>query len=641
MPRTGATRRNSDGPLQALIGRVQGIGATPTAATGAPDGRLTDQAIVSLGLHNQPFRPPGGQIPYFFNAQLESLLDELETCVGNAESLVILEGEEESGKTCTIAQLMERFYDGGHVFLVRAGQGVGAESILRSMLSAYRSTTPQTLAECTQQLADHLADHGDLGAASVLTVEDVDRMQGSELQLLLQEIDTINSQLDEPLSVLFSSAEPAESILEGIHSVHTANGQVDAFTMPRLDADETASYIATRLAAAGYEDALPLDERELQVVSHSSNGLPGYVDRAAAHALNAKFNRQQLHALMAPSQWWRATRRHLRWVMAGLAMLILGLALGAWNAQPKNTSDTLVKSLPIPTSPGAGAVPEAPSSTVVGQSESEALELKSAQTRVEPVPETAAPASVSTDTTSATNQALETAASEASETPAAAASVAADTTDSAIAQGNTNSTSTIAAVDTAEVNTDPVKSVTENTVVSATASAESDDVATSATVQSTESTATQVADATEESQSVAVATESEAPASTSTQVATASTDTATPETAAATRQPDNSVLGGVISGAKWIERRDPDRFTVQLLAGADEAGLRLHARKHDMASLSAIYRTLRNGQPWFALVHGDFESSAEAREAVASMPEIWQQNSPWIRKFDDVQKAIN
>ncbi|MEM6984977.1 MAG: SPOR domain-containing protein, partial [Pseudomonadota bacterium] len=105
-------------------------------------------------------------------------------------------------------------------------------------------------------------------------------------------------------------------------------------------------------------------------------------------------------------------------------------------------------------------------------------------------------------------------------------------------------------------------------------------------------------------------------------------------------QPVNSILGGVISGEKWIQRRDPDRFTVQLLAGADEAALRLYARRNGMTSLSAIYRTLRNGNPWFALVHGDFESSGAAREAVATLPEVWQENSPWIRKFDDVQKAI-
>ena len=137
MPRTGATRRQGNSPLQALFSRVQRSFRTDRSAVDAPDGRLTDRAIGALGLHNQPFCAPGGQTPYFYNDQLATLLDELETCVGNAETLVILEGADESGKTCTIAQLLERFYDSGHVFLTRAGSGVSAESIVRSMLNAF------------------------------------------------------------------------------------------------------------------------------------------------------------------------------------------------------------------------------------------------------------------------------------------------------------------------------------------------------------------------------------------------------------------------------------------------------------------------------------------------------------------------
>ena len=237
MPRTGATRRQSTGPLHALYSWIQHSQSAERSSSDPPDGRLTDRAINSLGLHNQPFSAPGGQIPYFYNDQLATLLDELEACLGSAETLVILEGADESGKTCTVAQLLERFYDSGHVFLTRAGAGVSAESIVRSMLSAYRSTTPQTLAECTEQLTGFLAEHADLGAASVLVVEDIDRMSATEMQALLNEIDCINSQIDEPVSVLFSSAEPAEALLDGLHSHHIDTGQVDAFTMPNAESD--------------------------------------------------------------------------------------------------------------------------------------------------------------------------------------------------------------------------------------------------------------------------------------------------------------------------------------------------------------------------------------------------------------------
>lgn len=561
MPRTGATRRHTGGPLQALFNRIQAGASKPQSSTDAPDGRLTDRAILSLGLHNQPFRAPGGQIPYFYNDALATLLDELETCVGHAETLVILEGTNESGKTCTIAQLLERFYDGGHVFLTRAGAGVSADAVIRSMLSAYRSTTPQTLAECTEQLVDHLADNADLGATSVLVVEDVDRMPVAEMQALLQEIDCINAQLAEPISVLFSSAEPAEALLEGVHSQHIEAGQVDAFTVPRLDADETASYIATRLASAGYDDALPLDERELRVVAHSSNGLPGYIDRAAAQALNTAFNRQQWHALMMPGQWWRATRRNLRWVLAGLTMLVIGLALGAWNAQPRQQSDTLVKSLPLPINPGANAVAEAPTGAEPIAAD-DALEIRTAESRVEPVP---IEAQTRTTTPVADTDAAATAAADTS-TPADPARTSVEDTAAATTTAKpTEERVTTAVAETTAASDTGTVIATESTAAEASTVA---DVPTAAAAPAAAATAaaTPTTDETETASASAQADEPAAPqaaapaAASDTPRTAASVDPA-PTAATTPSQPiNNSILGGVISGEKWIQRRDPDQI---------------------------------------------------------------------------------
>ncbi len=623
MARTGATRRNETGPLHTLFSRLQSYSQFGTDSTQAPDGRLTDSVIDALNLTDQPFRPPGGSVPYFYNDQLEALLDELETCVGAAETLVVLEGAPESGKTCTVAQLLERFYDGGHVFLSRGGPAISAESIIRSMLSAYRATTPQTLSECTDQLVDHIASHADLGATVILVVEDAERMASTELQQLLTEIDKLNSHTSEPISVLLSSTDTAENLLSGVRSEHTQSGRVDAFTLPRLDANETASYIATRLAAAGHEGDLPLDERELQVLSQNSNGLPGYVDRNAARVLNQRINRQRFQAILAPAQWWRATRQHLRWVVIGLTMLTLGLAIGSWNAEPSAIqSDTVIKPLSLPT--------DSPVEPIADANTASESTIRTAETRVEPVPE---PVPVAEPT--ATSEPITPASEAVVETAQANTATTADTTETVdatvITDADTNTQLQLdAAVDTAAVETASVDTATVDTAAVETAAVDSSPVETVA------------ADAA----NTAASTEPAATESNTDQQTAASTDSATVADAAtqSTTNPEppiNDVLSGVISGEKWIARRDPNRFTVQLLAGADEAALRLYARRNGMTSMSAIYRTLRNGQPWFALVHGDFASAADARTAVATLPEVWQQNSPWIRKFDDVQKVIN
>lgn len=639
MPRTGATRRQGDSFSQAFLSRIQQGFRSNHTTFGTPDGRLTDRTISALGLTSQPFGPPGGQTPYFYNESLSNLLEELESCLGHAETLVILEGADESGKTCTVAQLMERFYDSGHVFLTRAAVGVRADSIVRSMLSAYRSTTPKTLSECTEQLIHHFAEHAELGATCVLVVEDIDRMAVAEVQALLAEIDQINSAIDEPLGVLFSSAEPAEALLENVQSRQINDGHVDAFAMPKLDVNEAASYIATRLAAAGYDGELPFDEREMRVISHSSNGLPGHVDRAAAHALDNQFNRAQFRALLLPAQWWRATSRRLSWVLAGLTMLILGLALGAWDAQPDTSGETLVKRLPLPDSLGAGAVAEAPTA-IEARAATQTPELKTAQSRVEPIPLDTSPQATATETVASTDASDSVAGVAIAEQANEPATTAAEDDQSAlIAAAPIDDTAT---ADATAADTPTVEPI-DSSVAPETAQAEAVDEVVAAPSES-------IATNTEAPDTVRVAQASE-DANTPVAANTTPSDQADPSpgqradagTAAEALtppQPSGDILGGVISGEQWIQRREPDRFTIQLLAGDNETALRTHATKHGMTSMSAVYRTLRNGQPWFALVHGEFVDSASAREAVASLPELWQENSPWIRKFGDIQRVM-
>ncbi|MGB0867916.1 MAG: SPOR domain-containing protein, partial [Granulosicoccaceae bacterium] len=114
----------------------------------------------------------------------------------------------------------------------------------------------------------------------------------------------------------------------------------------------------------------------------------------------------------------------------------------------------------------------------------------------------------------------------------------------------------------------------------------------------------------------------------------------TPAPTVTAPDPDDFVAG-VISGHQWIKRRDPKRFTAQMSAGWNERDLRLFATSNGMTNKTAIYRTERDGKGWFSLVHGDFASPAEAREAIAKLPEVWRKNEPWIRSFASVQKLIN
>ena len=53
-----------------------------------------------------------------------------------------------------------------------------------------------------------------------------------------------------------------------------------------------------------------------------------------------------------------------------------------------------------------------------------------------------------------------------------------------------------------------------------------------------------------------------------------------------------------------------------------------------------IYRTQRNGSPWYVLLYGDFSDRAAAERQLAEMPVAFDQFSPWIKSFSLIRQEL-
>ncbi|WP_254918352.1 SPOR domain-containing protein [Zobellella denitrificans] len=84
----------------------------------------------------------------------------------------------------------------------------------------------------------------------------------------------------------------------------------------------------------------------------------------------------------------------------------------------------------------------------------------------------------------------------------------------------------------------------------------------------------------------------------------------------------------------------PARSPVQQGAGRDRAVLERLATRHTLAPAWIYPRTI-NGQPWFVLVFGDFETPEQARRAIGSLPAELRAAKPWPKPFGQVQKEAN
>lgn len=78
-------------------------------------------------------------------------------------------------------------------------------------------------------------------------------------------------------------------------------------------------------------------------------------------------------------------------------------------------------------------------------------------------------------------------------------------------------------------------------------------------------------------------------------------------------------------------------YTLQLSSASRPDTLNAWAKKQNLSSYH-VYKTTRNGQPWYVLVSGAYATPAEAKRAVASLPAEVQAKNPWVKPVSQVKK---
>ncbi|PIJ51206.1 cell division protein DamX [Erwinia sp. OLTSP20] len=78
-------------------------------------------------------------------------------------------------------------------------------------------------------------------------------------------------------------------------------------------------------------------------------------------------------------------------------------------------------------------------------------------------------------------------------------------------------------------------------------------------------------------------------------------------------------------------------YTLQLSGASQQESLNSWAKKQNLSNYH-VYKTSRNGQPWYVLVTGSYATAAEAKRAVASLPAAVRAQNPWVKPLSQVKK---
>ena len=82
-----------------------------------------------------------------------------------------------------------------------------------------------------------------------------------------------------------------------------------------------------------------------------------------------------------------------------------------------------------------------------------------------------------------------------------------------------------------------------------------------------------------------------------------------------------------------------DFFAVQLVAVSSKEALETYANTHQLSGMSAA-RVYANGQLYFVLLLGVYETRERAEQAIASLQGPLAELEPWIRSVGSLQDAM-
>lgn len=99
-------------------------------------------------------------------------------------------------------------------------------------------------------------------------------------------------------------------------------------------------------------------------------------------------------------------------------------------------------------------------------------------------------------------------------------------------------------------------------------------------------------------------------------------------------------LTGIQLNHLWVENRDKNHFTLQLLGVSTEESARNFLLKHKVVKPLYFFQNKRNGGKWFSVIYGDFESKEVAYEKAKKLPLSLAKLKPWVRQFEAIQGDV-
>jgi len=244
--------------------------------------------LVEYGFLQAPFGNVIDDNMYYADPGQKQRLDLVLHLTQFSQDVLILTGEEGSGKTTLAYQFLEQAHSSWKTCLISIGKTTGAIQLWRQIGDCFQlPIQSQILEQMIDEVKDHLHVRLSEPGPHILLVDDAHLLSAESLTILLQLAEIHDQSGKNQLHLLLLATPDIKHTLMAPEAAETRHAKIRKLEIPALSRTHADDLLSYRIAVAGCQEKI-INDRVLARIYAESGGNPGKLCRAAHEYLSQK-----------------------------------------------------------------------------------------------------------------------------------------------------------------------------------------------------------------------------------------------------------------------------------------------------------------------------------------------------------------
>jgi len=589
--------------------------------------RLEPDYLESFGLHEAPFSTQHLDKFLYIDAERAQALNLLQHLTHYSNLLLIVQGEQGVGKTAMKQRFVKNAEPDWRICEVNANTMMDAEQLLFQAAQGFGVTQlPEDAGQLQEMLYARIATLHHKEQVPILIIDDAHQLPKDALLAIFNLADAYVNDVNLLRIILF--CEPLIEKIISSKEVRPLRERVTHTTeiMP-FDEETTADYLKHRMAVAGFNGGSPFTPKMIKQIYRASRGVPAKINELAHQMLQQGDIEQALEIPEDVVTIRHPQRNNMPIVFASIAVVVIALVLVF-----QDKINHLFDESPVPADQQLAAVqPEKTSEQILAE--------QTIHEKIIPLTEPAASTQPAAESPPAQGPQPEIVTEQLTSTVAPASPAEEDSLANPQVMSSTKASQPqVDSLQLYSVVPDPVPASVQKQTLSLNGQGftpESEVMVSWANKQKRLS-AEQVMVKNDKQIDITITVGSKED-----QWNVRVLDPKHGQSNILAFEVKSIMVDEGNQRDKWVVSQNPENFTLQLLATHEKQNADNFIKQHQLAGDVGYFESSRNGKPWYSVIYGSYNDQATANSAIASLPASMKKIKPWVRRFDDIQAAIN